>query len=89
MGMSMHVVGFRPPDSKWEIMKQIYDACRKAGIEPPDEVQEFFDYQAPDDAGVEIDVTVSEWRDDSREGFEVDINELPPDLNLIRFYCSW
>jgi hypothetical protein len=43
MGMSTRVIAFRPADEKWKEMKDIYDACYKAGIRLPEEVDDFFD----------------------------------------------
>jgi hypothetical protein len=93
MGMSTHVVGFRPPDEKFKAMKRIWDACDAASIEAPEEVREFFGHCDPDEAGVEVDLEkrgcVRPFNDDSQEGFEVDIAKLPKDVTIIRFWNSW
>lgn len=96
MGMSTHVVGFKPPDDKWRKMKAAYEACQMAGIDPPEEVEDFFDGEPPDDNGVEIDESalaesgaLREWKDEYREGFEIDVPKLPPDVTVVRFYNSW
>lgn len=96
MGMSTHVVGFKPADETWLKMKAVYDACRSAEIKMPDAVLEFFGYTAPDSAGVEIDKealfkcgALSEWSRDGAEGFEVEISKLPPHVKTIRFFNSW
>ena len=93
MGMSTHVVGFKPPDEKWHKMKAVYDACKTAKVSPPKEVSDYFDGCAPDDSGVEVTLQgkpcVSEYKDDSSHGYEVDIRKLPPDVTIIRFYNAW
>lgn len=93
MGMSTHVVGFKPPDDKWKNMKKAWDACEKAGINIPYEILEFFDHQAPDDSGVEVSIErldcTQKWIGESCDGFEVDIKKLPADVTVIRFYNSW
>jgi hypothetical protein len=96
MGMSTHVVGFRPPDEKWKAMAAVWDSCKAAGIEPPREVSEFFDWREPDSNGVEIKETaltkagaVREWHDDCRSGYEIDVSKLPPDVTVVRVYNSW
>lgn len=90
MSMGMHVVGIREPDEKWRLMKAAYDVCQAAGIEIPDSVQDFFGYEPPDDAGLLVDLAFArEWRDDSREGLEIDISELPAKITKLRFYFSW
>lgn len=93
MGMSMHVVGFRAPDEEWKKMKEVFDACDKAGIDIPEEVIEFFNYEDPDEAGVLVELkeigALEEWADEGRSGFQVDISKLPKRLKYIRFYNSW
>jgi len=77
MGMSTFVLGFKPPDNKWKEMKAVWDSCEKADIEIPDEVEEFFDGEKPDAAGVEIDLEnddcCKEYNEDMRDGFEIEI----------------
>lgn len=93
MGMSTYIKGLRPPDEKWKKMKGVWDACEKAGIAAPDEVDDFFEWNAPDNRGIEINLEkfecVKDWRDKCSEGFEVDISELPKNITHIRFYNSW
>jgi len=89
MSMSTHVIGFKPPDEKWNKMKAIYDACEVAGVPIPSEVDDFFDGEGPDPAGVEVKLTPREWQDDMRQGYEIDIDSLPKGVKTIRFYNSW
>jgi hypothetical protein len=93
MSMSTHVVGFKPPDDKWKKMKAIYDACKAAQVNPPEEVEDFFSNGSPDDRGVEVSIEklpcTKKYNSDSEDGFEIDIKKLPPDVTVIRFYNSW
>lgn len=90
MGMSTHIIGFRPPDEKWKKMKIIWDACEAADVTPPEEVLIFFDHEPPDDKGVEVAIEAKDWSDkDMSQGYEVDITKLPKGLTIIRFYNSW
>lgn len=89
MGMSTHIVGFKPPDEKWEKMKAIWDSCKKAGIDCPNEVDEYFEGEPPDSAGVEVEIEGCEWSDEMREGFEIKLDELPKDVKTVRFYNSY
>lgn len=89
MGMSTSVIGFAPPDEKWQQMKQIWDACQSAGIPVPREVEKFFNDEPPDSAGVEVKLEVTEWHDESREGIEIEVAKIPKHVKLIRFYNSW
>lgn len=94
MGMSMWVAGFVPPDETYRKKREAYLACRAAGINPPDELEKFFDYQEPSEHGYEkkrseLGAAVVDWSDDSSEGFEIDLSKLPANVKRIRFSCSW
>jgi len=94
MGHS-YVQGIKPPDDDWQRMKAIWDACRAASIDPPEEVGRFFDGDDPDPAGVLVDQdglggAVREWDDgDMRDGFEVEVAKLPPGIKVVRFVNSY
>lgn len=87
--MSMHVIGFRPPDEKWRKMSAVYHSCVSAGIDPPNEVHQFFDYCPPDLKGIEVELPLIEWNDSGREGFDLEIAKIPEKVTHIRFYSSW
>jgi len=91
MSMSTHVIGFRPADEEWQKMRAAWEACKSAGVEPPREVDRFFNGEPPDPAGVEVPLgdAVTAYRADMQEGFEVHLDKLPPGLKVIRFYNSW
>lgn len=83
MSMSTHVVGFRPADAKWKEMKTIWETCKRAKIKIPNEVQKFFDGEAPGDKpGQEVEVNAKEWKDEHREGYELDLTTLPERRSL-------
>lgn len=91
--MSTHVVGFRPPDKKWEKMRKVWESCVEAGVEPPDDVVEFFGDEEPDPAGVEVDLeecgAATEYSAEGRDGYEVDVTKLPKGVSIVRFVNSW
>lgn len=96
MGMSTHVVAFRPPDSKWERMRAAYEACTAAGIRPPAQVEKYFEGLPPDPNGVLIDEdmlvnagALRSWEGDAAQGWEIDTAKLPEDVTVVRFYNSW
>lgn len=94
MSMSTHVVGIRPPDANWLKHKKVWDACEAAGVAIPRATMDFFDGVEPDDAGVLLDDdklndAVTEWKDEYRSGFEVEIEKLPAGVKRLRFYNSW
>lgn len=93
MSMSTHVVGFKPPDDKWQKMRAVWTACTAAGIEPPEEVFAYFEDEEPDERGVRVDLkntnAVTDYTTQYETGVEVDVAKLPPDVTIIRFYNSW
>ncbi len=93
MSASNQVIGFKPPDEKWKRMKKAWDACSEAGIDPPPEVEKFFNGEEPDDAGVEVDIKklpcCKKYSEDMMDGFEIDLTKLPKDVTVIRCYVSY
>ena len=88
--MSTHVTGFAPPDETWSKMKAIWDACEAASITIPGEVMEVFGGEAPDPAGVVVDLPVRKWNGGlDGAGYELDIAAIPSQVKTIRFYNSW
>ncbi len=49
MKVQVRVIEF--PDERWSQMYQIWINCRKAQVEPPDEVVQFFNYKDPNPEG--------------------------------------
>lgn len=89
MSMSTHIVGFTPPDDIWRQMKVIWDGCVAAEIPVPKEVGDFFNWTTPDPSGIEYDLTLREWKDDTAQGWELDVESIPGHVKTIRFYNAW
>lgn len=97
MSMSTSVIGFFPPNEEWKKMKAIYDAYEAASFAIPDEINKFFNWNPPSDAGTEIDLeshypdAIHAYCDPKRsaEGVEVILENLPPNIKIIRFINSW
>ena len=93
MSMSTHILGFKPPDKRWKEMKAIWDSCEQAGVNIPKAVLDFFNGEPPDESGVKIEIEVGNYcrryEDEMIEGFEIEIDKLPKDIKMIRFYNSW
>lgn len=89
MGMSTHIVGLVPPDEHWKKMKQVWDSCKSVGIEVPKPVQEFFNWEAPDERGVEVEIPLIEWSEETMQGYELELDKIPANVKVIRFYNSW
>ena len=88
MGMYLTVKGVRLPDAEWKKMKSVYDVCKLADIEPPDEVVSFFDGEEPDADGVVVNLTshksVTEYTTEYTSGFDILIEDLPEAIKIIR-----
>lgn len=92
MGMSTHVVGFKPVDEKWIKFKAIWDSCLESNVVVPTEVKEYFDDEHPGDSpGMEVDIFESykEYTEDMIEGYEIDLSKLPDGVQFIRVYNSY
>lgn len=88
MSMSMHVVGFRQADDKFNAMKAIWEICEKNKVSIPDEVLEYFDEEHPD-IGQTVDLGSTKWEGECGEGLEIDLAFIPDYVKIIRFYVSW
>ena len=92
MSMSTYVVGFREPDERWEEMARIWDACEKADVAAPPEVDAFFGGESPEGrpgAEIQLGGAAKNWGNEHESGIEVDVRKLPPDLHIIRFINSY
>lgn len=101
MGMSTFIYVIKPPDEDWKKMKAIWDACKEAGVDPPEPVGKYFDWEQPDDEGVhrgyshydfergEAPAYLRRFRKDHQDGFEVVVADIPEDIKIIRLVNSW
>lgn len=92
MGISLFVTAFKPADEKWFRMKAVWDACGAALVPIPKDVSDYFNGEAPDDSGVEVELVYGrsealvEYSDDYRGGYEIALDKLPKDVKTIRVY---
>lgn len=93
MSMSMHIVGIKPPDDLWKKMRNIWHACDVASVSLPEEVRKFFENGNPDPSGVLVDLDeadcVTKYDVVGKTGLEVDLNKLPRNITILRFYNGW
>jgi hypothetical protein len=100
MSMGTCVKGFIPPDANFQRMSKAYAACEAAGIAIPKEIEDFFNGETPDPAGVKIDLSfekkyskaVKEYNDETYQGYEIDLETLKvlaPAIKIIRVLNSW
>lgn len=93
MAMNTHVVAIKSPDEKWRKMKAIYDACTDAEVEIPDEVDDYFNNEPPDEDGVVIELEdeacCAVWNEDGFDGYIINLSLLPKDVTSIKFFNSY
>jgi hypothetical protein len=89
--MSTSVVGFCPPDAEWMAKKAAYDACVAANVDVPTELERFFNFTKPDDAGREIDIkqATRKYTAEMESGIEIELAKLSPNVKCIRFVNSY
>jgi hypothetical protein len=93
--MSTHVVLLRDKKDAYQYQKylNVFLACRKAFVKLPKEVDDYFggaglgnDPEYP----LEIKFEPRKWADEhGSSGYEIDIDELPENVKIIRFFNSW
>ena len=91
MSMSIHVKGIREADDEFRKMVAAKKACDEAGVDPPQEVEDFLCEFTNEDIAqgfMEIKIPHNEWKDNYRWGFEVELAQIPANVKKVRFYCS-
>lgn len=93
MGMSTHVIGIGRADDKHKRMFKAYEACIAADVPVPDDINEYFDYDTPNEMGREIELrrgdSCTEYKAEMRDGYDIEIAKLPKDITHIRFFNSY
>lgn len=92
MSMSICVTGVVPADDEYKKKVAAWKACKAAGVPTPSELDKFFNYETPDELGMEMDLRrgecSKEYRNDYSEGYVVDVTKLPQGVRYIRLYIS-
>ncbi len=78
------VLGIIPKDKQWNRMKDAYFSCKRAGIDPPEEVLEFFDYGEPDRDGSDVIVKFTEEHHTNKEIVVVHLKDIPEGVEIIK-----
>jgi hypothetical protein len=87
--LETRICGFHPADEEWHRMNAVWEACKKAKVPVPQEVEVFFNHRPPfEQYGVEMQIpaAVREFKDDVSELYEVDLSKLPQNVKIVRFY---
>jgi hypothetical protein len=95
MAMTTNVTGFvSPEDENYKKHSKVLIACIEAGVSKlPIETAAYFGSEYPGkyllDEKLEIKIPYKEWNDDTSEGFEIIVSEIPEGVYKIRFANSW
>jgi len=92
MSVSVYIDGIIDVDKKkYDAMTQIYQCCKSVGIDPPEEVLEFFGYEEPGECHSEKHVDISYAVNGSVEysdGAVIDLNRLDSGIKKIIVYME-
>jgi len=85
---SLFVIGIKPADVEYKKKAKAYKACVEAGVEPPEELCEYFEWKVPDPQGMEVDIShaLTERNVEMQDGFDIDLNKLPEDVKFLKVY---
>ena len=96
MGMSTHLTGYCNPTDEYKRMRDVWNACKAAGIDIPHEVYTYFHQNTiegePDENGITItldDDSIGVEALPGESGFLVDLDQLPKCIRRIKFENSW
>jgi hypothetical protein len=79
-------------DLQYQRFLKVLLACREAGTDLPEEVDNYFGGYGVDndsESPLEVSFKPRKWTGDMSEGFEIDVDEIPSGVKTIRFVNSW
>lgn len=95
MGMSTHVRAFTSPTNEDYIRHaKVLKVCLEAGLTtlPPETAEYFGDsyvHESKLDEKLDTKIPVHKWYNDSCDGYEVYIKDIPAGVEKIRFYNAY
>jgi hypothetical protein len=93
MGMSTYVTFITPAtDPTFIKMKAAYDACVAANVPLPNEVEDYFNHDAPSaklEVQVEDGVHYHQYSKDTYDHIDVFVGKIPEGVSIIRFTNSY
>ena len=84
MSMSTIVYGIRKPDDKWKKMVKAWKACKDAGVNPPLNLEDYFDKMdcLPPDEETGPKVCIDDepycaiYNEEMHEGFQIELQKM-------------
>ena len=100
MGMSTHIKAFsNKGDSEYEKYKEVFLACLAANVSLPNQIADYFNCYTVDYTDVDIsekteiplkkDVHYELYDEENKQGFIVELKDLPKDVTKLIFYNSY
>jgi hypothetical protein len=97
MSMSTYVQAFRDMEGEFKKMLSIKKFCDEQKVSYPKEVTAFFGSSVGESEEclkeemlqVPLDKVLRKYSDDGREGYEIDVKDIPKSVKTIRFVNSW
>jgi len=90
MSVSYNVYGIKPADERWlTFMRARWNKCTELDIKIPKEVINFFEGKRPDKDGRHVKIPCISYTIDYGDGFEVDLNKVPYNVEKIRFEVNY
>lgn len=91
MAMVVNIIGLESDDDTYQKMRDVYYACDKANIEPPEEVLEYFNFEPPKDEPPQIDISECITKRDVEytDSWEICVSKIPVTTSFIRIDISY
>lgn len=86
----MKVIGFSPRHKTAQAMKDIWDKCVEFDIPVPEKVINYFGKCYPKENDIQVTIKSTEWKGTGMsKGLEVIIDDIPSDVQVIRFINAY
>jgi len=96
MSHTINVIGLKSNNGIiYQKHAKVLQACADAGLKTlPKETEEFFGITTPNlyalEEILEVSLKSTDWHDgDMCEGIEINIKDIPQEIDKLRFYISW
>lgn len=88
MGMDVYVRGVIEPNEGYKKMYAVYEACKDAGVNVPDEVLEYFGDDTPTPSGMRVKIPTKRLPGEYDNAIEIDLKSLRSDISKIHVVIS-
>lgn len=90
MSVNVYFRGIKAPTEEYRKKVAAYKALKDAGLDIPEELQEYFDYEEPDESGQTVEIEEAEEGDVMEDGeVTIDLAKLPPGVTHIKAILSY